>query len=146
MDKLTKNVATVENVKPKAEKTVLQVVNDCLVVAPTTLENEAEKPKIKPTLNLEQTLKVIEDLHLKKRHKDSLEGHLTQLDNFEIKQVAEDLNFKNHYTGCKIEITDDNRNSWSLKHPVIISEVVAFIKAKFYEKLAEIEAQIILPN
>lgn len=145
MVKTTKKAVTSHQVTPTVTKPNLKLISEGQKETTEKTPFEiVEQPK-KIVLTLEQTLKIVEDLHLKKRQKESLERHLRLLDTFEIEQVDEDLNLKNSYGRCKIEITDDSRNGWNLRHPVIITEVVAFIKAKFYEKLAEIEAEIILP-
>lgn len=119
-----------------------------LVVKPEeTAESlpEIKTQAIKPALNLEATIKIVEELHMKKRHRDRLEHSIDELDKFVIKRQSEDLDDKSYYQGCMIKVSDDDRNEWSTKNPTVITEVVNFLKAKFQEKLSEIEAQIILP-
>ena len=103
------------------------------------------EPVRKVGLNLEETLKVVEDLHQKKRHLERLKFSINTLEEFELKQEVEDLDQKSYYTGCEIELTDDNRKKWTTKNPNIIREMVNFLKTKFNDKVAEIEAQIVLP-
>lgn len=123
----------------------LQVIKaDALPITEDTDFKMVEDIK-KPALNLDETLKLVEDLHMKKRHRDRLEFSIDQLEGFEVAQKTEDLDDKSYYNGCIITIKDDNRNEWSTKNPAIIEQVVGFLKAKFLEKLGEIEAQIVLP-
>lgn len=133
-----KSITTLEEVKKTAPKTVLQVIDKKLHVGTTQAQ--------KPVFNLDETLKIVEDLHKKKRYMDNLHVNLELLENFIIKNDAESLDTNKSLYGCKIEITDDNRNSWSTRNQAILLEVVEFMKSKFYSKLAEIEAQIVLPN
>lgn len=114
---------------PKAEDTTAEVI----------------EPK-KPVLNLAETMKLVEDLHMKKRHRDRLEVSIDELESFDIKQKDEDLGDKSYYTGCHISIKDDNRAEFLTKNPAIISEVVFYLKQKFADKLTEIEASIVLPH
>jgi len=114
---------------PKAEDTTAEVI----------------EPK-KKALNLAETMKLVEELHMKKRHRDRLELSIDELVSFEIKQLDEDLSDKSYYSGCNITIKDDNRAEFSTKNPVIISEVVKYLKLKFTERLTEIEASIVLPH
>lgn len=106
---------------------------------------EVIEPK-KAVLNLAETMKLVEELHMKKRHRDRLEVSIDELESFEIKQKDEDLGDKSYYTGCHISIKDDNRTEFLTKNPAIIAEVVNFLKQKFSDKLTEIEALIVLPH
>lgn len=102
--------------------------------------------RTKQGLNLAETMKLVEDLHMKKRHRDRLEFSIDELEKFEVKRQVEDLDDKSYYSGCQITIKDDGRGEFSTKNPVIIADVVNFLKRKFTEKLTEIEASIVLPG
>ena len=101
----------------------------------------------KPALNLEGTLKLVEELHRRMVQRGRLVHTIDNLDKFEIeqKQEAEDVT-SNYYQGCEIEITDDKRNKFSTKNPVIIKAVALFVRDLCTNKLAEIEAEIIIPK
>ena len=101
----------------------------------------------KPILNLEGTLKLVEELHRRMVQRGRLVHTIENLDKFEIeqKQEAEDVT-SNYYQGCEIEITDDKRNKFSTKNPVIIKAVALFVRDLCINKLAEIEAEIIIPK
>ena len=100
----------------------------------------------KPTLNLEGTLKLVEELHRRMVQRGRLVHTIDNLDKFEIeqKEEAEDIT-SNYYQGCEIEITDDKRNKFSTKNPVIIKAVALFVRDLCTNRLAEIEAEITIP-
>ena len=101
----------------------------------------------KPALSLEGTLKLVEELHRRMVQRGRLVHTIDNLDKFEIeqKEEAEDIT-SNYYQGCEIEITDDKRNKFSTKNPVIIKAVALFVRDLCANKLAEIEAEIIIPK
>lgn len=105
---------------------------------------ETKQPK---GLNLDETIKVIEDLFQKKRYRDRLDTYINFLDAFEIKATQEDLDPKqSNYYGCKLVLTDDNRANFEMKNPTILKEVIDFLKSRFGAKLGEIEAELVLPT
>ena len=114
--------------EPKAEETTAQVIES------------------KRGLNLEQTLKLVEDLHLKKRQRDRLEYSISQLNSFVVSKKQEDLDDKSYYQGCEITLKDDDRNEWKTKNPVIIRDVIEYLNIRFTEKLTDLEATIVLPH
>ncbi len=124
--------AVVRSNEPKAEKH----------------EASEEETKIeKPALNLEGTLKLVEELHRRMVQRGRLVYTIDNLDKFEIeqKEEAEDTT-SNYYQGCELEITDDKRNKFSTKNPVIIKAVALFVRNLCTDRLAEIEAEIIIPG
>lgn len=148
------------------KKNIKQVVSPIVGATPTektettalTIVKTGEEPKAEETtaevieertklgLNLAETMRLVEDLHMKKRHRDRLEMSIDELESFEIKKRDEDLDDKNYYSGCLITIEDDERGKFITKNPAIIADVVKYLKAKFTEKLIEIEASIVLPR
>ncbi|KLT67091.1 hypothetical protein [Pedobacter sp. BMA] len=115
-------------------------------------KEETNEPKMaeeklgKPALNLEGTLKLVEELHRRMVQRGRLVHTIDNLDKFEIeqKQEAEDTS-TNYYQGCELEITDDKRNKFSTKNPVIIKAVALFVRDLCTNRLAEIEAEITIP-
>lgn len=96
--------------------------------------------------NLDETIKIIEDLHRKKRHRDRLDTYCNYLAAFDIEKKAEELDPKsNYYTGCKLSLSDDKSAQFELKNPTLICEVVEFLKTRLGVKLGEIEAELVLP-
>jgi type I restriction-modification system DNA methylase subunit len=96
--------------------------------------------------NLAETMRIIDDLHTKTRHRNKLEVYSDILAKFKIEHEEEDLVNRNYYNGCLLSIKDDNRDSFELKNPALIREVVEYLMKRFNEKRQEIEAEIILPN
>ena len=77
----------------------------------------------KPALNLEGTLKLVEELHRRKIQRDKLLSTIGTLEEFEVAQKddAEETD-SNHYQGCELTIEDDKRRSFSTKNPYIIKK------------------------
>ena len=96
--------------------------------------------------NLVETMRIIDELHTKTRHRNKLEVYGDILAKFKIDHEEEDLVNRNFYNGCLLTIKDDNRDSFELKNPALIREVVEYLMKRFDEKRQEIEAEIILPN
>ncbi|GGI23355.1 MULTISPECIES: hypothetical protein [Pedobacter] len=126
---------------------------------PEATKAEAEQPKAEPTktevkevapqkiaLNLESTLKLVEELHRRKMQRDRLLDTIDTLEAFEIAQQedAEETD-SNHFQGCVLTIEDDERRKFSTKNPVIIQAVAQFVNRMCVDRLAEIEAGITIP-
>ncbi|HEY8661248.1 MAG TPA: hypothetical protein VIL78_19600 [Hanamia sp.] len=115
---------------------------------------KAEEPKkvaeevkpAKPVLNLEGTLKLVEELHRRKVQRDKLMETIQNLEAFEVNQKdeAEESGITN-YSRCELTIQDDKGKSFSTKNPVIIFHVTQYVNALCIDKLAQIEAGIIIP-
>jgi hypothetical protein len=67
------------------------------------------------------------------------------LDSFEIAQQeqAEEAD-GNKFQRCELVITDDKGNEFVAKYPLVIQATVEFIKGRFIERLAEVEAEIVI--
>ncbi|MFC3562903.1 hypothetical protein [Pedobacter jamesrossensis] len=150
-DEPKKMEADLEMVKdaPKPVIDALKSVGAVVLPEATKAENlapEKVEAKITPALNLEGTLKLVEELHRRMVQRGRLVHTIDNLDKFEIeqKEEAEDTT-SNYYQGCEIEITDDKRNKFSTKNPVIIKAVALFVRDLCTNRLAEIEAEIIIP-
>ncbi|HTN20757.1 MAG TPA: hypothetical protein VL125_09790 [Pelobium sp.] len=117
---------------------------------PDTEQPKAEptknETKEKPTLNLENTLKLVEELHRRKIQRDRLLDTIDTLEAFEIAQQedAEETD-SNHFQGCVLTIEDDERRKFTTKNPVIIQAVAQFVNSMCVNRLAEIEAGITIP-
>jgi len=110
-------------------------------------EPKAEVKYIKPALNLEQTLKAVDNLHRKGIQRLNLIARIKQLEAFEVAlaQESDELN-DNPYQGCKLIIEDDKKRQFITTTPGLIRLVSQFIFDACAEKLAEIEANIVFPN
>jgi hypothetical protein len=139
-------------------KEIVQAENSPIVVAEQP-KPEAEKPKAeepkktaeevkpaKPVLNLEGTLKLVEELHRRKVQRDKLLETIQNLEAFEVNQKdeAEESGITN-YSRCELTIADDKGKSFTTKNPVIIFHVTQYVNALCIDKLAQIEAGIIIP-
>ncbi|HXI01156.1 MAG TPA: hypothetical protein VNI52_12890 [Sphingobacteriaceae bacterium] len=106
-----------------------------------------EIPPIKPVLNLEATLKVVEDLHRRSIQRDNLLNRINQLDAFEIALIEEgDELESNHFQGCKLMIVDDKNRQFITTTSGLIKLVAEFIHNACLTKLGEIEANIVFPR
>ncbi|MBD1366555.1 hypothetical protein IDJ77_22265 [Mucilaginibacter sp. ZT4R22] len=105
-----------------------------------------EEPK-KFVLNLEGTLKFIEEMHRKAKQRTKLQDTIKNLDDFEVELRDEaDTTDTNYYNGCVLTIEDDNRRKFETKNPTIIWTVAQLVNNMCVEKLAEIEAGIVIPQ
>ena len=132
-------------------KEIVQAENSPKIVAE---KPKAEEPKkvaeeakpAKPVLNLESTLKLVEELHRRKVQRDKLMDTIQSLEAFEVNQKdeAEESGITN-YSRCELTIADDKGKSFMTKNPVIIFHVTQYVNALCIDKLAQIEAGIIIP-
>lgn len=110
---------------------------------------EVEKTEIKfqkPALNLEMTLKLVEELHRRKIQRDRLLETIDTLEAFEVAQIDDaDQTDSNHFQGCVLTIEDDERRKFTTKNPVIIQAVAQFVNSMCVNRLSEIEAGITIP-
>jgi hypothetical protein len=113
-------------------------------------EPKAEAPKAQPVkfaLNLESTLKVVEDLHRRSIQRVNLISRIKQLTAFEVALTQENDELEdNPYQGCKLIIKDDKNREFITTTPGLIRLVSQFIFDACNEKLADIEANIVFPN
>ncbi|WP_295797813.1 hypothetical protein [Mucilaginibacter sp.] len=132
-------------------KEIVQAENSPKIVAE---QPKAEEPKrvaeevkpAKPVMNLEGTLKLVEELHRRKVQRDKLMDTIQSLEAFEVNQKdeAEESGITN-YSRCELTIADDKGKSFTTKNPVIIFHVTQYVNALCIDKLAQIEAGIIIP-
>jgi len=119
---------------------------------PEQPKTEAPKAEIKAepkkvVLNLEGTLKFIEEMHRKAKQRTKLQDTIKNLDDFEVELRDEaDTTDTNYYNGCTLTIEDDNRRKFETKNPTIIWTVAQLVNNMCVEKLAEIEAGIVIPQ
>jgi hypothetical protein len=129
-----------EAVKAEAPKTEAPKAG-----AAPAAEAQAEPKKF--VLNLEGTLKFIEEMHRKAKQRTKLQDTIKNLDDFEIELRDEaDTTDTNYYNGCTLTIEDDNRRKFETKNPTIIWTVAQLVNNMCVDKLAEIEAGIVIPS
>ncbi len=143
--KVKENGVAVNN--PKA------AVKEAAFINGNPVNKEAIKPQeakvseaAKPALNLEGTLKLVEELHRRKIQRDKLLDTSNTLEAFEVAQIEDgDETDGNHFQGCTLMIEDDSRRKFITKNPVIIWSVSQYVNSLCVDKLSEIEAGITLP-
>ncbi|WP_462267690.1 hypothetical protein [Mucilaginibacter sp.] len=141
--------------KPKEEKPAEPANGQ--VKAEQSQPEQPEQPKpaeapqlapvsMKPALNLESTLKLVEELHRRSIQRNKLLETINNLEAFEvdIKEDADETD-GNYYQGCTLTIEDDNRRKFVTKNPTIIFAVSQMVNRMCVDKLAEIEANITIP-
>lgn len=112
---------------------------------PETVNEELKA--VKPALNLEATLKVVQDLHRRSIQRDNLLNRIGQLEAFEISLIeGSDELETNHFQGCKLTITDDKGKQFTTNTAGLIRMVSQFIYDACVEKLQDIEANIVFPH
>lgn len=105
-----------------------------------------EQLNVKPALNLESTLKLVEELHRKKIQRQRLLDTIDTLEAFEVAQIDDaDETEASHFQGCVLTIEDDERRKFTTKNSVIIQAVAQFVNRMCVDRLAEIEAGITIP-
>jgi hypothetical protein len=141
--KKTEAPATVQSEQPKTDAPQAEQLK---AEAPKAEQQKTEPKPVKPAMNLEETLKLVAELNRKKIQRDKLLETVENLEAFEI-EIKEDADETdgNIYQGCVLTIEDDNRRKFTTKNPVIIFTVAQQVNAMCVDKLAEIEAGIILP-
>jgi len=133
-----------ELIKPTAEPAKPEALPTLPV--PEKKEEKQEIKLDKPALNLESTLKLVEELHRRKIQRDKLLETINTLEAFEVAQQEEsDTTDSNHFQGCILTIEDDERRKFSTKNPVIIQAVAQYVNSLCVNRLAEIEAGITIP-
>lgn len=110
-----------------------------------TAEVKTVEP-VKHMLNLEGTLKLVEELFRRKKQRDRLLETIDTLETFEVAQIDDaDETEANHFQGCVLTIEDDNRRKFTTKNPFIIQAVAQYVNRMCVDRLSEIEAGIIIP-
>ncbi|MHB8205949.1 hypothetical protein [Mucilaginibacter sp.] len=135
----------------KSETAKAEVKPEAPKVEPIKTEQakpaEAVQEPKKIVLNLEGTLKFIEEMHRKAKQRTKLQETIKNLDDFEVELRDEaDTTDTNYYHGCVLTIEDDNRRKFETKNPTIIWTVAQLVNNMCVDKLAEIEAGIVIPQ
>lgn len=133
---------------PKAEPAKAAKQPQAEQVKPAAQAEEVKPEKIKTVLNLESTLKLVEELHRRKTFRDKLMLEIDNLDHFEVdlKEDDEETDIsRNYFQGCELTIKDSKGRVFNTKNATVIWTTAQMIANLFVNKLAEIEAGIILP-
>lgn len=126
----------------KAEQQTTQANQEQPKVEPKA---EPKSEPAKPVLNLEGTLKLVEELHRRKVQRDKLINTINNLESFEIAIKEEaDETAGNNFQRCELTIEDDKGNEFVTKNPVIIQAVAQYVNYLCVNRLAEVEAGIVI--
>jgi hypothetical protein len=135
---------------PKAEAPKVQEQPKAEPVKAEATQAEPAKAEVKtepfkPVRNLTETIKVLEELHRLTVQRNKLLATIDNLETFEV-ELKEDFDETegNYYQGCSLTIEDDNRRKFTTKNPVIIWTVAQQINSLCVDKLAEVEARIVI--
>lgn len=118
-----------------------------------TASAEPSKKEIKAVMHeqnvrgLEDTVKLVEVLGKKIGQKNKLSNTITNLDSFVVTQNddKDDVAGDSKFMRCELSISDDGGEEFVTKNPFIIAKVVDMVKGLCIEKLAEVEASIVIP-
>ncbi|MDR6941391.1 hypothetical protein [Mucilaginibacter pocheonensis] len=123
-------------------------------------QGEEAKPQAEPTKKelkeqfqaqqerkLVETVKIVEVLGKKIAQKTKLENTIGNLDSFTIAQNddKDDMASDSRFARCELVISDDDGNEFVTKNPFIIAYVAQEVKQLCIDKLAEVEASIVIP-
>ena len=143
---------------PKAEETKPQAPAEPAKTEPAKTEQaqpqaEPNKKELKENFavqqaqRLENTVKLVEALGKKIAQKNKLQNTISNLDSFTVTQNDEkdDMASDSRFARCELVISDDDGNEFVTKNPFIIAYVAQEVKQLCIDKLAEVEASIVIP-
>jgi hypothetical protein len=96
---------------------------------------------------LAETVKIVEVLGKKIAQSNKLKNTIANIDSFTIAQSddKDDMASDSRFARCELVISDDDGNEFVTKNPFIIAYVAQEVKQLCIDKLAEVEAGIIIP-
>jgi hypothetical protein len=96
---------------------------------------------------LAETVKIVELLGKKIAQSNKLKNTIANIDSFTITQSddKDDMASDSRFARCELVISDDDGNEFVTKNPFIIAYVAQEVKQLCIDKLAEVEAGIIIP-
>ncbi|CDS93669.1 hypothetical protein BN1088_1431621 [Sphingobacterium sp. PM2-P1-29] len=143
--KATNNTSGTEN-KTDNSKTTKAPVQKAVDPAKEKADLKQQVKKEKLVHNLDETLELLEELQKKMRKRGTLLNTINKLNKFEFElEQEEDEMGGDQFNDCSLSIRDDHNNRFETKNPMVIEAVSAFIREICTDKLAEIEANIVLP-
>lgn len=150
---------TAQGTEVKAGDTPVNQVNQPAQATEAVKPEPQEQPQAEPTkkelkeqliakrvFNLDTTVKMVADLSKKIAQRDRLKNTIANLDTFAIQANEDgDVTESNKFHRCELTITDDEGNEFVTKNAYIIDHVAQYVNSLCIEKLAEIEAEIVIP-
>jgi len=112
-----------------------------------TKKEVKEQFKEQQERKLADTVKLVEALGKKIAQKNKLQNTIGNLDSFTIAQSddKDDMASDSRFQRCELVISDDDGNEFVTKNPFIIAYVAHEVKQLCIDKLAEVEASIVIP-
>jgi hypothetical protein len=105
-----------------------------------------EQLKEQQERKLAETVKLVEALGKKIAQKNKLQNTIANIDNFTITQNDDDdMASDSRFHRCELIIHDDDGEEFVTKNPFIIAYVAHEVRGLCVEKLAEVEASIVIP-
>ena len=124
--------------KPKAEEAKPQAEPNKKELKEQVREQQERK--------LADTVKLVEALGKMIAQKNKLQNTIANIDSFTIAQNDEDdMASDSRFARCELVISDDDGNDFVTKNPFIIAYVANEVKQLCIEKLAQVEASIVIP-
>jgi hypothetical protein len=115
-------------------------------------QTEPSKKELKEQLREQQerkladTVKLVEALGKKIAQKNKLQNTIANLDSFNLTQnEQDDMASDSRFVRCELVISDDDGNEFVTKNPFIIAYVAQEVKQLCIDKLADVEASIVIP-
>ncbi|TWI97586.1 hypothetical protein JN11_03408 [Mucilaginibacter frigoritolerans] len=125
--------------QPKAEEAKPQAEPSKKELKEQLREQQARK--------LADTVKLVEVLGKKIAQKNKLQNTIANLDSFTVGQNEDkdDMASDSRFHRCELIIHDDDGEEFVTKNPFIIAYVAHEVRGLCVEKLAEVEASIVIP-
>jgi len=138
--------AQAEQVKSEAPKAEQPKTEEAKPQSEPTKKELKEQLREQQERKLADTVKLVEALGKKIAQKNKLQNTITNLDSFNLAQNDEDdMASDSRFARCELVISDDDGNDFVTKNPFIIAYVAQEIKQLCIEKLAQVEASIVIP-
>jgi hypothetical protein len=129
---------------PKAED--VKPAEEAKPQAEPTKKELKEQISAKPVFNLDTTVRLVGDLSKKIAQRDKLRATIDNLDTFTIASNEDgDVTGSNKFYRAELVLHDDDGNEFVTKNAYIIEHVTQYVNSLCVEKLAEIEAGIVIP-
>ena len=136
-----------EETKPQAEPAKTEPAKAEQPQAEPNKKELKESFAVQQAQRLENTVKLVEQLGKKIAQKNKLQNTNSNLDSFTVTQNDEkdDMASDSRFARCELVISDDDGNEFVTKNPFIIAYVAQEVKQLCIDKLAEVEASIVIP-
>jgi len=138
--------ATAEPAKPEQSK-VEEAKAGAQPQAEPSKKEIKEQYMAQQARRLEETEKIVEQLGKKIAQKKKLQNTIANIDSFTITQSddKDDMASDSKFQRCELVISDDDGNEFVTKNPFIIAYVAHEVRQLCVDKLAEVEASIVIP-